>query len=84
MSDSNGRPVFQAWEEVRSHSQELLDVLFEDEQLIVCKKAPGLPVQSARLGVVSAESLLRRHLSTQPGAALGIVQRLDQPVQGLI
>ena len=63
-------------------------ILYEDSYIIVCEKAAGLPVQSARLGVQSLESLLLTHLKEKQKKEgipyLGVVHRLDQPVRGLV
>lgn len=57
------------------------DILYEDEQLLVCRKHAGMAVQSARVGQMDMESALRNYLK---GGFLGIVQRLDQPVEGIL
>lgn len=64
----------------------LPDILYEDKELIVCRKPAGLAVQNASVGRMDLESLLRNHLARRggPGPYLGVVHRLDQPVQGLL
>ena len=64
--------------------QHELTILYEDRVILVCRKEAGLPVQSARLGTRSMESLLRTYLKEQGTPFLGIVHRLDQPVEGLL
>ena len=63
-------------------------ILYEDRDLLVCYKQPGLAVQSARLGVKDMVSILKTYLREQNPAAgepyLGVVHRLDQPVRGLV
>ena len=57
------------------------DIIFEDDQILVCRKHAGMAVQSARIGQMDMESALRNYLD---GGFIGIVQRLDQPVEGVI
>ena len=63
-------------------------ILFEDSDIIVCFKPAGLAVESARLGsmdLVSALKIYLREKEPDQGVPyLGVVHRLDQPVQGLI
>lgn len=56
-------------------------ILYEDSQILVCRKPAGLAVQSARPGVPDLESMLRNYLA---GARLAVVHRLDQPVEGIL
>lgn len=57
------------------------DILFEDDTIIVCRKHAGMAVQSASIGQMDMESALRIYLK---GGFVGIVQRLDQPVEGVL
>ena len=73
---------------------------YEDRELVVIYKEAGLPVQTGRTSRKDAVSLLKNHLAQtarevsgeknlgkQGGYAepyLGIVHRLDQPVEGLL
>lgn len=57
------------------------DILYEDEEILVCRKHAGMAVQSARVGQMDMESALKVYLQ---GGYLGIVQRLDQPVEGVL
>ena len=63
-------------------------VLFEDSDIIVCFKPAGLAVESVRLGsmdLVSALKVYLREKDPDGGVPyLGVVHRLDQPVQGII
>lgn len=62
-------------------------IVFEDADVIVCRKPSGFAVQSARFGVNDMESGLKNYLAAKnPGKLpyLGIVHRLDQPVEGLL
>lgn len=55
------------------------DIIYEDEQILVCRKHSGMAVQSARIGQMDLESELKNY---RKGKYIGIVQRLDQPVEG--
>ena len=57
------------------------DILFEDAAIIVCRKHAGMAVQSASIGQMDMESALRIYLK---GGFVGVVQRLDQPVEGVL
>ena len=57
------------------------DILYEDKQIVVCRKHAGMAVQSARIGQMDMESALKNYLK---GGFVGIVQRLDQPVEGIL
>lgn len=61
-------------------------ILYEDEALLVVYKPAGLAVQNASVGVKDLESLLKKHLSgaSKGTPYLGIVHRLDQPVEGIL
>ncbi len=56
-------------------------ILHEDAHLLVIHKPAGIAVQSARIGQMDVESELKNYLSTP---YLGLVHRLDQPVEGLL
>ena len=60
-------------------------ILYEDEALFVLWKAAGVPVQSARISLPDVMSLLRNTLLERGvrDPYLGLVNRLDQPVEGL-
>lgn len=61
-------------------------ILYEDKQLLVCYKPAGLAVQSGQIGRMDMESELKNYLVKEAGGIpfLGIVHRLDQPVEGLL
>ena len=65
-----------------------LNIVYEDKHLLVLYKPAGVPVQSARVGAKDCESLLKNYLfEKHPGKGapyLGIVHRIDQPVEGLV
>ena len=56
-------------------------IIYEDREILVCYKEAGIPVQSANIQVQDLESMLKNYLRSP---YLGIIQRLDQPVEGLL
>ncbi len=62
-----------------------MDILYEDGQLLVCRKPAGVPVQSARVGTQDMVSLLKNYrMEREKDSYIGLVHRLDQPVQGVM
>lgn len=62
-------------------------VIYEDPHILVCRKPAGLAVQNAFFGKKDLESMVKTYLFEKEGKAnpyLGIIHRLDQPVQGLV
>ena len=69
-------------------------ILYEDNDIIVAHKPAGIAVQTARIGQADMVSELKNHLRRigcdGPAASrggepyLGIVHRLDQPVEGIL
>lgn len=62
-------------------------ILYEDKEVLVCHKPVGMAVQNARVGAMDMESALKNYLAgKQPGKVpyLGIIHRLDQPVEGVV
>lgn len=65
-----------------------LQIIYEDEQIIVCYKPAGVPVQTAKLGSSDMVSLLKNYLykkqiqKKEPYVA--VIHRLDQPVEGVL
>lgn len=60
-------------------------ILFEDKDLFVCRKPGGFPVQSKRLGSMDMESALKTYrVRKGEKPYIGVIHRLDQPVQGLL
>ncbi len=57
------------------------EIIFEDRDIIVVRKPAGLATQTARVGQQDVVSELKNCLR-QP--YLGIIHRLDQPVEGLL
>jgi len=62
-----------------------LDIIYEDEQVLVVQKPAGVAVQTKRLGQKDLESMLKNHLSrTGKQPYIGMIHRLDQPVEGVL
>lgn len=65
-------------------------IIYEDKDIIVCHKMAGLAVQTGKIGASDLVSELKNYLmKTQPAQQkkapyLGVVHRLDQPVEGVI
>lgn len=64
-----------------------LNILYEDNDIIVCIKPAGIATQNNHAGTPDMVSLLKNHLrSSQPDRQpyLAVIHRLDQPVTGLL
>ena len=62
-----------------------IDILYEDGQLLGCRKPAGVPVQSGKVGQKDMVSILRNYRNGKEGDTyIGLVHRLDQPVQGVM
>ena len=61
-------------------------VIYEDEDILVVHKPAGIATQTARVGQQDVVSELKNYLAKSKGTQpyLGIVHRLDQPVEGLL
>ncbi len=59
----------------------MLEILYEDPDLLVVKKPAGLESQSVHSFEPDMVSLLRNYTG---GGYIGVVHRLDKPVQGLM
>ena len=66
----------------------MLDVLYEDEEIIVVKKPVGMEAQSASSFEPDMVSEIKKHihnLCTSPGEPyVGVIHRLDKPVSGVM
>ena len=64
----------------------MVDIIYEDKAVIVCHKAAGMAVQTARPGEKDMVSELKNYLARDKKGEpyVGIVHRLDQPVEGLL
>lgn len=74
---------------VKNDVKDMKNILYEDDQIIVVFKPAGIATQTARVGQQDMVSELKNYLvksqkdkSTEP--YLGLIQRLDQPVSGLL
>lgn len=56
-------------------------IVQEDRDILVCHKPAGLAVESAAIGRMDMVSELKNYLKSP---YLGIIHRLDQPVEGLL
>ena len=63
-----------------------MEILFEDEQLLVCRKPAGMPTQTADIRTRDLVGEVRNYLKTQGNRDFyaGLVHRLDQPVEGIL
>lgn len=65
-----------------------LKMIYEDADILVLEKPAGFPVQSKRIGEKDCVSVLKLYLYEKNPAAgepyLGLVHRLDQPVEGIM
>lgn len=56
-------------------------IVYEDPDILICHKPAGLATQSASVSQPDVVSELKDYLK---GAYVGVVHRLDQPVEGLL
>lgn len=62
-----------------------LEIIFEDKDIILCRKPAGVATQTKRLGQQDMESLLKNYrVKKGEPSYIGVVHRLDQPVEGLM
>ena len=62
-----------------------IEILFEDEDILICRKPAGVATQTKRLGQQDMESLLKNYrVKKGEPPYIGIVHRLDQPVEGIM
>ncbi len=60
-------------------------ILYEDEELIVCRKPAGVPVQTRSLMAQDMESYLKNYRCEKgEPPSIWVLHRLDQPVCGVI
>lgn len=60
-------------------------IIYEDSKILVCEKPAGLATQTSRVGQKDLVSMMMNHVSDGHGRPyLGLVNRLDQPVSGLV
>ena len=58
-----------------------LNIIYEDEHIIVLHKPSGIATQTDRVTEPDLYSMVCNHLK---GAYVGIINRLDQPVEGIV
>ena len=65
-----------------------LNILFEDDHALVVKKDAGIPVQAGKLRMMDLQGLIKNELyrRNRKGGEpyLGLIHRLDQPVEGVM
>ena len=60
-------------------------ILYEDKDILVCRKPGGFPVQTKRIGMMDMENMLKNYLAAKGERSyVAVVHRLDQPVQGIL
>lgn len=63
----------------------MIEIIYEDHEIIVCHKPPGVPVQTAKTGQQDMVSMLRNYFADkQEPAEVFVIRRLDQPVEGIM
>lgn len=61
------------------------EVIYEDDAILVCYKPAGIATQTKRLGQQDMESLLKNYrVKKKEAPYIGIIHRLDQPVEGVM
>ena len=62
-----------------------MEILYEDNNLIVCYKPAGVPTQTMSVAQQDMETMLLNYLKKQDSKAqIHIIHRLDQPVEGVM
>ena len=62
-----------------------IEIIFEDRDILVCRKPAGVATQTKRLGQQDMESLLKNYRAKKGEPPyIRIVHRLDQPVEGVM
>ncbi|MBE5884550.1 MAG: RluA family pseudouridine synthase [Lachnospiraceae bacterium] len=59
-------------------------IIYEDKDILVIQKPSGLATQTAKVGQADVVSELKNYLAAQKNGYLGVIHRLDQPVEGLL
>lgn len=60
-----------------------LNILYEDNDILVCVKPAGIATESANIRTNDMVSLIKQYLG-KGNPYLGLVHRLDQPVSGIL
>lgn len=62
-----------------------LEIIYEDNDILVCHKPAGIATQTKRLGQQDMESLLKNYRAKKGEPPnIWVVHRLDQPVEGVM
>ena len=65
-----------------------LEILYEDNEIIVCYKPVGIPTQTSKMGEQDIVSILKNYLykkqADKKEPYVAVIHRLDQPVEGLL
>ena len=63
-----------------------MNLLFEDQDIIVCHKSAGIATQTGKIGEKDMVSELKNYLSDGTGKEpyVGLIHRLDQGVEGVL
>lgn len=64
--------------------REDISIIYEDNDILVCRKPAGLPTQSAKVTTPDLVSELKNYLVEKSENYLAVIHRLDQPVEGLL
>ena len=61
-------------------------IIYEDEDIIVCKKPAGVATQTRRIGQAGHGEPAQKNYRASKGELpyIGVVHRLDQPVEGIM
>lgn len=62
-----------------------IKIVYEDDSVIICQKSAGISVETAKIGEVDMVSQLRNYRNeTEKNSYIGVIHRLDQPVEGVM
>lgn len=63
----------------------MIEIIYEDNDILLCHKPAGVATQTKRLGQQDMESLLKNYRAKKGEQPyIGVVHRLDQPVEGIM
>jgi 23S rRNA pseudouridine1911/1915/1917 synthase len=62
-----------------------IKILYEDDSVIICQKSAGISVETAKIGEIDMVNQLRNYRNeTDKNPYIGVIHRLDQPVEGVM
>ncbi|MCI9136554.1 MAG: RluA family pseudouridine synthase [Lachnospiraceae bacterium] len=62
-----------------------MEIIYEDREIVVCHKEPGVPVQTKAVGQQDMVSRLKNYFADKGGnTEIFVIRRLDQPVEGIM